>query len=42
MSGKYFNEKAQLKEPNPASKEVEEQTRLEKWTHDVMEKGGWI
>jgi len=42
MSGKYFDEKARLKEPNPAANEVEEQMRLEKWTRDVMKKGGWI
>ncbi|TVY37126.1 putative oxidoreductase [Lachnellula occidentalis] len=42
MSGKYFNEKAVLKEPNPGSNEVEEQIRLEKWTREAMQNGGWI
>ncbi|TVY92198.1 putative oxidoreductase [Lachnellula willkommii] len=42
MSGKYFNEKAGLKEPNPGTKDVEEQIRLEKWTREAMQKGGWI
>jgi NAD(P)-dependent dehydrogenase (short-subunit alcohol dehydrogenase family) len=40
MSGLYFNEKATVKEPNPAAKDVVEQEKLESWTKEVMKKGG--
>jgi len=42
MSGLYFNEKATVKEPNLAAKDVVEQEKLESWTREVMKKGGWM
>lgn len=42
QSGLYFNEFATVKEPNPASKDKDEQERLEKWTKAEMKEGGWI
>lgn len=42
MSGKYFNEKAKMKEPNPASKDQAGLERLEQWTKEVVGKDGWL
>lgn len=42
LSGLYFNEFAQTKEPNLAAKDVNEQERLEAWTREEMKRGGWI
>lgn len=44
MCGAYFDEKAQVAESktNAVAKNEKEQAKLEKWTREVMEKGGWI
>lgn len=42
MGGCYFDEFARVKEPNVATKDGEEQERLEMWTREVMKEGGWI
>jgi hypothetical protein len=42
MSGLYFDEFAQVKEPNPVAKDEGEQKKLNEWAEGGMEKGGWI
>lgn len=42
MSGLYFDEFAQVKEPNPVAKDEGEQEKLDEWAKGEMEKGGWI
>jgi NAD(P)-dependent dehydrogenase (short-subunit alcohol dehydrogenase family) len=42
MSGKYFNEYATLKEPNPTSKDKNEVKKLEEWTWEHMAKDGFL
>lgn len=44
MCGEYFDQKAKLSAShmNAAAKDEEEQAKLERWTREVMEKGGWI
>jgi NAD(P)-dependent dehydrogenase (short-subunit alcohol dehydrogenase family) len=44
MCGSYFDEKANMADSraNAAAKDEKEQAKLEKWSREVMKKGGWI
>lgn len=42
MSGKYFDKKAKMKKPNPASKDQDILESLEQWTKEVAMKGGVV
>lgn len=42
LSGLYFDELAKVAKPNAAAGDESERVKLEKWTREVMKKGGWI
>ncbi|CZR67245.1 related to dehydrogenases with different specificities (related to short-chain alcohol dehydrogenases) [Phialocephala subalpina] len=42
LSGLYFDEFAKVAKTNAAADDEGERVKLEKWTREVMKKGGWI